>query len=123
MSRLLLVEDNALLLRLYRELLEETGHQVRATGCVAEALTALGIEAPEILVLDLRLPDLEDGLRLLRAIPESATRVIVISGWTADLAGCPERSRVDCILATPVRLENLLSAVRECAAGRGPAPL
>ncbi len=123
MSRLLLVEDNALLLRLYRELLEESGHQVRATGCVAEALGALDIEAPEILVMDLRLPELEDGLRLLRAVPESATRVIVISGWTADLAECPERSRVDCILAKPVRLENLLASVRECAAGRGPAPL
>jgi two-component system nitrogen regulation response regulator NtrX len=119
--RLLLVEDNALLLRLYRELLEEGGHQVRAAGCIAEALSALGEEAPEILVMDLRLPELEDGLRLLRAVPESETRVIVISGWTADLAECPERSRVDRILSKPVRLENLLASVRECGAGPRPA--
>lgn len=115
MPRLLLVEDNPLLLRLYQALLEEGGHQVRAVGGVAEALSALGVEAPEVLVMDLRLPELEDGLRLLRAVHESATRVIVISGWTADLAEHPERARVDRVLAKPVRLETLLASVHECA--------
>jgi len=112
--RLLLVEDNALLLRLYRELLEEGGHHVRAASCVAEALGELEAEAPEVLVMDLRLPELEDGLRLLRAVAKLTTRVIVISGWTADLAECPERSRVECILSKPVRLETLLASVGEC---------
>ena len=114
MPRLLLVEDNPLLLRLYQALLEEGGHQVRAAACAAEAISALGVEAPDVLVMDLRIPELEDGLRLLRAV-ECSTRVIVISGWTANLAECPERSRVDHILAKPVRLETLLACVRECA--------
>ena len=121
MPRLLLVEDNALLLRLYQALLEEGGHQVRAASCVAEALCALGVETPEVLVMDLRLPELEDGLRLLRAVPKGATRIVVISGWTADLAECPERFRVDRILAKPVRLEALLACVHECGAGPQPA--
>jgi CheY-like chemotaxis protein len=118
---LLLVEDNPLLLRLYQALLEEGGHQVRAAACVADAMSALGAEPPEVLVMDLRLPELDDGLRLLRAVPEGSTRIIVISGWTADLAECPERSRVDRILAKPVRLETLLACVSECGAGPRPA--
>jgi two-component system, OmpR family, KDP operon response regulator KdpE len=120
--RLLLVEDNPLLLRLYQALLEEGGHQVRAAGCVDEALSALGVEAPEVLVMDLRLPELEDGLRLLRAVPESATRVIVISGWTADLAEHPERLRVNRVLSKPVRLETLLASVRELTEKAGDSP-
>ena len=88
---------------------------MRVAGCVADAVIALSVETPEVLVMDLRLPELEDGLRLLRAVPACATRVIVISGWTADLAECSERSRVDRVLAKPVRLETLLATVRECA--------
>jgi CheY-like chemotaxis protein len=56
--RLLLVEDNPLLLRLYQALLEEGGHQVRAAACAAEAISALGVEAPDVLVMDLRIPEL-----------------------------------------------------------------
>lgn len=117
MSRLLLVDDDARVLNLYRVLLEESGHQVRAAATVGDALRALSVEEPEVLVMDLRLPELEDGLRLLRALPQRrpyAPRVIVVSGWTRDLLEHGERSRVDRVLGKPVRLETLLASIREC---------
>jgi DNA-binding response OmpR family regulator len=123
MPRLLLVDDDERLLGLFKELLEEGGHEVRAVASVTAALSALDVEQPEILIMDLRVPELQDGLRLLRSVPSgdsgSTTRVIVISGWTGDLAEHSERSRADRILAKPLRMETLLASIRELTV---PAP-
>jgi len=122
MARLLVVDDDVSILGLYKELLEESGHQVRAAASVDEGLSALFAEPPEVLLMDLRVPELEDGLRLLRAIPPrgpGCTGVEVISGWTADLAEHSERHRVDRVLNKPVRFEALLASIREFT---GPFP-
>jgi DNA-binding response OmpR family regulator len=116
MARLLVVDDDERLLGLFRELLEEGGHKVRAAANVTAALDALGAELPDILIMDLRVPELQDGLRLLRSAPSgvlgSTMRVIVISGWTGDLAEHTERTRADRILAKPLRMEALLASIR-----------
>lgn len=116
MARLLLVDDDAKILALYKELLEESGHQVRIAVSVDEGLRALSTEEPDVLLMDLRVPELEDGLRLLRALPPRGPRctgVVVISGWTAELAEHPEQHRVDRVLSKPLRFETLLDSIRE----------
>lgn len=70
-------------------------------------------DPPESVVLDLRLPDAEDGLALIRefraASPE--LNIVVLSGWPADIEGRSEAALVDRILAKPVRSEVLLGAI------------
>ena len=66
MSRVLVVDDEPKLGRFVQEMLELDGHQVMRAGGGREALARLA-EAPfDVVVTDLRMPEV-DGLAVLRA--------------------------------------------------------
>lgn len=77
---LLLIEDTPSLQLVYRSILESAGHRVEVTGDAASGLLAYRRGAPEVVLLDLMLPD-RDGLSLMRDMLEegSGTRVVVIT--------------------------------------------
>lgn len=56
-ATVLVVEDEARIRELVRSYLEQAGYQVLSTGSGAEAITLIGSTSPELIVLDLRLPD------------------------------------------------------------------
>ena len=77
---LLLVDDDLAIQRLVKLELEEQGVRVVTTGTGREALAAFSESRPDIVVLDLGLPDMS-GLDVLAAIRErSGTPVIVLTG-------------------------------------------
>jgi DNA-binding response OmpR family regulator len=79
MSTVLVVEDDRDLRDLVRRYLERAGHAVLSTGSGAEGLRLLVDGAPDLLVLDLGLPDI-DGLDVLReARAGRSTPVIVLT--------------------------------------------
>jgi CheY-like chemotaxis protein len=65
--RILVVEDNALNLRLMRDLLELSGHEVIEAGSVDEGRAQLARLVPDIVLLDIGIPG-GGGERLLREI-------------------------------------------------------
>jgi DNA-binding response OmpR family regulator len=78
-STVLVVEDDRDLRDLVRRYLERAGHAVLSTGSGVEGLTLLADAVPDLVVLDLGLPDL-DGLEILRAARNSpGTPVIVLT--------------------------------------------
>ena len=115
MARILLVDDDPAQLEIRTLLLEREGHQVRSAQTVEEATRSFGEAPVDIALMDLRLPRSEDGLALIRWLRQasSALRIIVLSGWAADLAGAPEVAIVDRLLAKPVRTGQLLGLIRE----------
>ena len=66
MALILVVEDEALLRWSLVRRLEGVGHRVLQAGSAAEARAALADGAPDLLILDLSLPD-GDGLDFLEA--------------------------------------------------------
>jgi DNA-binding response OmpR family regulator len=82
MGSVLIVEDDRDLRHLARRYLERAGHVVLSTGSGVEGLTLLGEVVPDLVVLDLGLPDL-DGLDILRAARASrrarVTPVLVLT--------------------------------------------
>lgn len=122
MSRLLLVDDNTQLLEFIQLVLTEAGHQV-STADSCQAATQLLVEAdPEIVIMDLRVPEMEDGLGLIRTLKnhqrptgQRPLKVVVISGWTEDLLGAAENAWVDRVLPKPVRMAVLLRSISELA--------
>ena len=87
MKRVLIVEDNAdLALGLQRNL-EREGHEVRVAATAAAALAIAAGEAPDLVVLDLGLPD-RDGYWVLERLREGGcqTPVLILSarGLEAD---------------------------------------
>ncbi len=75
--RILLVEDDSEMRDLVREHLEDEGHTVVALGLGVEAVERLKAEPFDIVLTDLRLPDV-DGMEVLRASREAHRDVPVI---------------------------------------------
>jgi two-component system KDP operon response regulator KdpE len=79
MSTILVVDDDLQLRRFLRTTLAGHGHAVFEAGSVAEAIIAIRRDHPQVILLDLGLPD-GDGLTVLRQIPpETRPPVIVLS--------------------------------------------
>jgi DNA-binding response OmpR family regulator len=73
MARVLLVEDDHIVRGALMRSLTDRGHTVFAVGTALEALRRVAAEAPDLVVLDLGLPDLDgaDALRMLRGIADT----------------------------------------------------
>jgi DNA-binding response OmpR family regulator len=110
MARVLLVDDDTAALDLRKRIFEQRGHAVTVASSASSAFLA---DPPESVILDLRLPDAEDGIALIREFRAAspAVKIVVLCGWRADLDGRPEAALVDLILSKPVRSEVLLSSI------------
>jgi CheY-like chemotaxis protein len=117
MPRVLVVDDDADQLRVRARLLELAGHRVAAASTASEALRLLEEFQADVMVTDLRLPTLDDGVALIRAAGErpAAPRIVVLSGWPQQLDERPERRRVARVLLKPARYADLLEAIRQVA--------
>jgi two-component system KDP operon response regulator KdpE len=82
--RILLVDDEAAIQRAVGPLLRSRGYEVDVAGTGAEALGMFESRTPDLIVLDLGLPDLEgtDVCRRIRA--KSAVPIIVLSARSAE---------------------------------------
>jgi DNA-binding response OmpR family regulator len=115
----LVVEDDDDLRRLYRTALVLSGFRVVEASRVIEALRTLEGDPPDVVVLDLLLPDL-DGLVVQQEIAAHArTRsipVIIVTGSNAVL----DHVDVHWVLRKPISPDRLVSVVRGCLAGGVP---
>jgi two-component system KDP operon response regulator KdpE len=83
-TRVLVVEDEADIRRFVRMALEAEGHEVHESDGVQRALIDAGTRRPDLVVLDLGLPD-GDGVDVVRGLRAwSAVPVIVLSARTAE---------------------------------------
>ncbi|MCS7026785.1 MAG: response regulator [Bryobacteraceae bacterium] len=118
MADLLVVEDDRQQMEVRRLILQQAGHRVECATSAREAKDYLCQHQPDLLLMDLRLPRTEDGLELIRHSRQHAphTRIVVLSGWTAEFERQPEHALVDRVVAKPVRSERLLSILSQLAA-------
>jgi two-component system, cell cycle response regulator DivK len=115
MKRVLVVDDNATNLKLLTHLLATEDCHVSTASTARIALELLRAEKPDLLLLDLQLPDI-DGLeltRLLRADPE--TRDLPIVAVTAyAMKGDEEKARaagVDSYVTKPIAKDEFRRVV------------
>lgn len=107
----LIVEDNELVTDALRILFEETGRRVTVAHSVAEAVSIGSSDPPDLLLLDLSLPD-GDGLEVLRlllarGIHPKATVALTGHDDAGSLARC---SAAGCtaVMVKPVPAAELL---------------
>lgn len=78
-SRVLVVDDEAAILRFLKPALEANSYEMASAGGVAEAIKRIAAETPDIVLLDLGLPD-GDGKDVIRRAREwSDVPIIVLS--------------------------------------------
>jgi len=83
-ARVLVVEDEVHLRRFVRMALAAEGHQVTESATLARGLIDAGTWQPDLVVLDLGLPD-GDGLQFIRAFRDwSIAPVLVLSARTGE---------------------------------------
>ena len=123
-SPLLLIEDTASLRLVYRSVLETAGHSVVCAGSIAEGRKAFAASSPQIVLLDLLLPDGE-GLGLMRemlaAQPETAI-IVITANASINKAVEAMRGGAHDFLVKPFDEVRLLNAVRNAGLGKLPPP-
>lgn len=112
----LIVEDNELVTGALRILFEETGHRVRVAHSVAEAVASARVQAPDLLLLDLSLPD-GDGLDVARQLTALGIRpkaTVAITGRDDDasIKRC-EEAGCTAVMVKPVSTAELLTKSQE----------
>lgn len=84
MARVLVIDDDRSLLRVLRVSLPARGHDVLVAASGEEGLTKVAVDSPDVVVLDLGLPDL-DGLEVCRRIRQwSEIPIIVLSATGSE---------------------------------------
>lgn len=87
MALILLVEDDRYITAALTRALSDAGHVVRPVGQATEALKILTEERPDLVILDLGLPDIDgtDALRMMRTISEVPVIVATARRSEADI--------------------------------------
>ncbi len=112
-AQVLLVEDDRNLREALAETLEDERYLVRTAATLAEARAALKESTPDVLVLDLMLPD-GDGSQLCREVKRSGapTRVLMLTARTLEddvVKGFD--AGADDYVGKPYRLKELLARI------------
>jgi len=112
----LIVEDNELVTGALRILFEETGRRVTVAHSVAEAVTAGESDPPDLLLLDLTLPD-GDGLEVARRLSKRGVQpkaTVALTGRddSETVKRCTEAG-VTAVLVKPVPAKELLRRAKE----------
>jgi len=94
LAKILIVEDNALNIKLFCDLLEAHGHVTEAVLDSRHALEAAQSFAPELIITDIQLPHIS-GLELIRLFrADEALREVPIMAVTAySTSGDEDRAR------------------------------
>ena len=112
-SRILIVEDEPTVSGFLEEALQESGYVTTVAANAAAAAEAFAASAPDLVVLDVMLPD-EDGFTVLRRVrKESSVPVLMLTARDATddrVKGLD--AGADDYLAKPFKLEELLARVR-----------
>ncbi|MBI4815035.1 MAG: response regulator [Deltaproteobacteria bacterium] len=126
MARILVVEDTSAVLALYKDVLEERGHEVDTATDGDTALQKLE-KKPELLILDLHLP--KGGFELLdkiRAQFGRELRVIVVSGvyrGTVHREALTKKHKIVAYLDKPIELDTFTANVDAALATENPKDL
>jgi two-component system KDP operon response regulator KdpE len=83
-DRILLVDDEVSIQRAVAPLLRSRGYEVDVVGTGAEAVSAVADQAPDLIVLDLGLPDLEGAEVCRRIRKQSKVPIIILSARSGE---------------------------------------
>lgn len=120
---LLLIEDTPTLQLVYRSVLESAGHRVSVAGDAAQGLAAFRAEQPDVVLLDLMLPD-RDGLSVMRemlAVRQGARVVVITSNGSINKAVEAMRAGAHEFLVKPFDNARFLKAVDNALRAAAPA--
>ena len=114
-KRILIVEDNKLDMRLLKDILEWRGYETLQTGDGLEAINLAFANLPDLILMDIQLPDIS-GLEVTRRLRgDDRSRRIPIVAVTAFAMGWHERQALDSgcdgYISKPISVLGFLNTV------------
>lgn len=109
--KILIVEDDAHIRRLLRVAIERAGYAAGEAATAREALSLADIDKPEVVLLDLGLPD-RDGLELIQLFRGKAAVIVVSAREDTSEKVAALDLGADDYLTKPFDTEELLARVR-----------
>jgi two-component system cell cycle response regulator DivK len=121
-ERILVVEDNEKNMKLFRDVLGATGYRTLEATTGGEAVLLATEQAPDLVLMDIQMPDVDgvEALRRLRADERTAT-IPVLAVTAQAMHGDRERflaEGFDGYLSKPVNVRELIGTVRQHCEGR-----
>ncbi len=124
MSKILIVEDNEKNMKLVRDLLQHLGHRTFEAVTGSEGVRLALAESPELILMDIQLPDI-DGIEVLRRI-RTEPRLDAVPVLAVSASVMPDQQRkvaasgFDAFIAKPINIGQFREVVqRFLADGRG----
>jgi DNA-binding NtrC family response regulator len=125
MAHILVVDDEHGIRDLLWEVLNDEGHMVTLAENAAQARAARAAEAPDLVLLDIWMPDM-DGVTLLKewAAGGLLTMPVIMMSGHATIDTAVEATKIGALafLEKPVTLQKLLSAVDDALKKDEPPP-
>ena len=121
-DQVLVVEDNARNMRLLRDVLLAIGYRTLEASTGGQALSLAAEHRPAVVLMDIRLPDM-DGVEALRRLrmDERTASIPVLAVTAQAMKGDRERfteAGFDGYLSKPVDVDALLAAVERHSRAR-----
>jgi len=122
-EQILVVEDNAKNMTLLRDVLRATGYRTLEASTAGQALMLATEHGPALVLMDVRLPDM-DGVEALRRLrlDERTASIPVLAITAQAMKGDRERfgeAGFDGYLSKPLDIDECLATVEQHCGGRG----
>ena len=123
MTRVLVIDDEAPILRALKINLTARKYEVSTAADGASGLAAMARERPDVLILDLGLPDM-DGTDVIRGVRGwTSTPIIVLSAWGQESQKVAALDAgADDYVTKPFGMDELLARLRAAVRRASPAP-
>jgi two-component system KDP operon response regulator KdpE len=114
---ILVVDDDASVRKFLRVVLEEAGYSVVEASNGKEALQEVGQREPNLILLDLVMPDVEGIETLVGLRRKGITAKIVVISGKAEYLGAAKLIGADAVLLKPVGYAELTRLVQTLLGG------
>ena len=116
MANVLVIEDDELIRKLCRDILEQSGHQVVEASDGEEGVRLLGQGSVDLIITDIFLPK-KDGVEIIREIRREFPnlKIIAITGARGRFNRLPAAQNLGAhrILVKPFSVQEILGSVSE----------
>ena len=116
MAKILVLDDEEIIRKSVRRVLEPAGYWVKTSASPKEALSFAGTFSVDVVLSDLKMPEM-DGIEFLKRVKEISpqTEVIIITGYgTVPGAVAALRYGAYDYIEKPINPEDLLMTVKRC---------
>lgn len=125
MAKILVVDDDAVNLRLAATVLEQDGYEVLSAQGGAEGVAVALAQAPDLMLMDVQMPGMDGIAALKRLRADSRSAALKVVALTAlAMKGDAERllaAGFDGYLEKPIRYKEFLSEVARLLGKSAPA--